>query len=202
MWRRSKRGWGGWGRRFDAAMSPDLLRQRRNLIAISSVLIVFDFAQVSIAKINVLGTELLVGDARVLLFFAWMIWVYAFLRYYQYLRAEGDLKIAAAFRGGIDSRLSQYVFSEIQKKSVSKISSERTGFRWRYIVEDYDTKTGSVRPTHSGSLPFRKVLWWGLRSAFEVAVHTPKATDHILPILLAIAAPVLKLAKWGGGLFW
>lgn len=182
-------------------MSPDLLRQRRNLIAISSVLIVFDFAQVSIAKISVLGTELLVGDARILLFFAWMIWAYAFLRYYQYLRVEGDLKIATAFQSGIDTRLSKYVFRLIQKDRTGKISRVRAGLSWRYVVDEYDGKTGAMQPAYSGPVPFRKMLWWGLRSAFDVAIHTPKATDHILPILLAIAAPVLKIAKWGGGIF-
>jgi len=181
-------------------MSPDLLRQRRNLIAISSVLIVFDFAQVSITKISVLGTELLVGDARTLLFFAWMIWAYSLLRYYQYLRAEGDLKITAAFQGGIDARLFPYVFRKIQKDRTGQISRMRTGLHWRYVVAEYDNQTGTVQPLHTGPIPLIYMLWWGLRSAFEVAVHTPKATDHILPILLAIAAPVLKFAKWSGGI--
>ena len=52
-------------------MNADLLRQRRNLIAISMVLLLFDFAKVNIAKVNVLGTDLLVGNAQVLMFFAW-----------------------------------------------------------------------------------------------------------------------------------
>lgn len=75
-------------------MNTDLLRQRRNLILISGGLLLFDFANVSVAKISVMGTELLIGNAKVIAYFAWAMWCYFLLRYYQYLRAESDLGIS------------------------------------------------------------------------------------------------------------
>jgi hypothetical protein len=48
-------------------MNNDLLRQRRNLILISGALIIYDFAEISIAKISLLGSDLLVGRPEALL---------------------------------------------------------------------------------------------------------------------------------------
>ena len=47
-------------------MNADLLRQRRNLIGISAILLIFDFANVRIAKVSLLGTKLLAGNVQVL----------------------------------------------------------------------------------------------------------------------------------------
>ena len=71
-------------------MNADLLRQRRNLIGISAILLIFDFANVRIAKVSLLGTELLAGNVQVLAVCAWVIRFYILIRYYQYLRAEPD----------------------------------------------------------------------------------------------------------------
>jgi len=175
-------------------MNSDLLRQRRNLILISSVLIVFDFAKVSITKISVLGTELLIGDAQVLMTFVWIVWVYAFLRYYQYLRAEGDLKILAVFKGGVTAKVNAYVFRQLKKDSIAgTIAHSRVGFRWKYSILEYAPARGADKEISSGDLPLHKMIWWAIGSGFNVAIHTPKATDHILPLLLAIAAPLVKL---------
>src|SRR5688572_2283141 len=65
-------------------MEEPALRQRRNLMAMSCLLLVFDFADISIAKVSILGTELVVGKPRVLIIFIWAVWAYALLRYYQF----------------------------------------------------------------------------------------------------------------------
>lgn len=51
-------------------MTNDLLRQRRNLLITSIGLLLFDFAHMSITKVSLLGTELLVGDPIILKAFA------------------------------------------------------------------------------------------------------------------------------------
>lgn len=78
-------------------MNADKLRQRRNLIAISVLLLVFDFAEVKVSKVSILGTELLVGNVQILVVCAWVLWAYFFLRYYQYWRLESEQRIRKAF---------------------------------------------------------------------------------------------------------
>lgn len=74
-------------------MGEGLLRQRRNLVIISGILIVFDFTSITIDKVNLLGIHFLVGKPENLIIIAWVLWAYFLLRYYQYLRDEPDLKI-------------------------------------------------------------------------------------------------------------
>lgn len=177
-------------------MNADLLRQRRNLILISGGLLLFDFANVSVGKVNVMGTELLVGDAKVLAYFAWAMWCYFFLRYYQYLRAENDLGISKAIQAGFEGKAKAYV-SELHriKQLMVSIDFRQTGIRWNYSVSEYDTSAGGPREIQKGSLPLLKAVWWKAMSVYYVAIHTPKATDHILPFLLALAAPIVGAVK-------
>lgn len=75
-------------------MDDGLSKSRRNLIIVSIILIVFDVAAVSITKVNVLGTELLVGNPIVVHVLLWILWAYFFIRYTQLLGEENDLGIS------------------------------------------------------------------------------------------------------------
>ena len=177
-------------------MDTGLLRQRRNLILVSSALLLFDFANVAVTKVSVMGTELLIGDVKVLIYFAWAMWGYFFLRYYQYLNEEKDLGISAGIKSQFKARAWPYTFKKINKTQISgTIEFKREGFRWAYSVNEYEAGRGTTQETYAGVLPVMRTYWWLARAAYYVAVHTPKATDHILPYLLAIAAPVVSAVK-------
>ncbi|QLQ03885.1 MAG: hypothetical protein HZY77_15000 [Thiobacillus sp.] len=85
-------------------MTNDLLRQRRNLLITSIGLLLFDFAHMSVAKVSILGTELLVGDPIILKVFAWGMWAYFLLRYYQYLKTSGILELKWQFMDSSDPK--------------------------------------------------------------------------------------------------
>ena len=174
-------------------MNTNLLRQRRNVISLSSGLLLFDFAKVTITNVSVMGTELLVGDVKVLIYFAWMLWGYFLLRYYQYLRVETDLGISATFKSQFDGQARAYVFQELGREWFSgNVEFKRHGIRWAYSVKEYIPGTDSNSEVEGGPLPIYKAVWWLLTSIYYVTVHTPKATDHILPFMLAIAAAVVS----------
>lgn len=179
-------------------MDTDLLRQRRNLIVISSGLLLFDFAKVTVTKISIMGTELLIGDAQVIVYFAWAMWGYFLLRYYQYLKVEVDLGISSSVKKRFEGWARAYVFRNVlndTKFFQGHIQFARKGLRWSFSIIEYDpAKLGEIE-TRNNLLPFvGTLLWWG-RSLFSVAMHTPKATDHVLPFLLAIAAPVISIFR-------
>lgn len=179
-------------------MNQDLLRQRRNLIAISAVLVVFDFAQVTITKVSVLGTELLVGNAKILMVCAWVLWAYWLLRYYQYWRTEPDQHIRTSFK----SRLDAYARSYTKAKAVQDAAGQlfdnykitRTGFfSWSYTLQGYNPVSGNMQDGPVSALPAWRLAAWALKSVAFVGLQTPHATDHVLPFALAVAAPVVTL---------
>ncbi len=177
-------------------MNADLLRQRRNLILISGGLLLFDFADVSVTKVSVLGTELLIGNARVLAYFAWTMWGYFLLRYHQYLNIEGDLGISKAIQSGFEGRARAYVLGLLRIQQImGSVDFKRTGVRWNYSVNEYDGSSGGPREIGKGSLPLLRAPWWKAQSIYDVAIHTPKATDHVLPFLLALAAPIVSAVQ-------
>ena len=178
-------------------MNADLLRQRRNLIAISVVLLIFDFAQVEIGKVSVLGTELLVGNAGVLTVCAWVFWAYFFLRYYQYWRAMNDNSLSEAVSLGRLRSVDAYIkaeneryrlqnFPEVpsQRINVSRTIGNPWNASWVFVIAGRHGRHGPFR------VPAWRVAWWSIRSAVNIGLHTPHATDHVLPFALAIAAPV------------
>lgn len=179
-------------------MNPDLLRQRRNLIAISSVLLVFDFAQVTIAKVSVLGTELFVGNANILMICAWVMWAYFLLRYYQYWRAEPATHIRSSFKRRLDAYARAHTRTKAVQDAAGQVYDDykiaRTGaVTWLYTVQLYDPITGGMIDGPVSTLPRWRLAVWSLKSALFIAIQTPHASDHVLPFALGFAAPVVTL---------
>lgn len=179
-------------------MNPDLLRQRRNLIAISVVLLIFDFAQIRITKVSILGTELLVGSAQTLMYFAWVLLIYFSLRYYQYLRAEPEQHIRAAFKERLDMYARSYTKVRAIQDSTGQVFDNykitRTGFAsWSYTLQGYNPVEGHIKEGETSFLPKWRLIVWFLKSIAYIAFHTTHATDHVLPFALAIAAPTVKI---------
>lgn len=177
-------------------MDTGLLRQRRNLILISSALLLFDFANVTVTKVSVMGTELLIGDAKLLIYFAWAMWFYFLLRYYQYLHEEKDLGISAGITSQFKAKARPYLIKKIERPEFpGTFEFKRQGLRWAYSVKEYDPTRSRSQETETELLPVIQTYWWLARAVYYVAAHTPKVTDHILPYLLAIAAPIVSIVK-------
>lgn len=183
-------------------MNPDLLRQRRNLIATSAFLVLFDVANVQIAKVSLLGNDLIIGNVRVLIYSAWCLWAYFLLRYYQYWRVEPDQYIRKSFAKHLDSLVRTYTQVQAGRDSTWQAFNEykitRTGFlSWSYTLQGYNPGQGSVVDIKTSPLPLWRLFLWNFQSALHVGLHTPHATDHILPFAVSIAAPIVGvITKW------
>lgn len=183
-------------------MNADLLRQRRNLIAVSAVLLIFDFADVKIAKVSVLGTELFIGNAQILPVCAWGLWAYFLLRYYQYWRTEPHQHIRKSFKNKLDEYARSYAkvvpLEDGMGGNWNNYKISRSGFfSWTYILQGYDPEKDGMKDGPTTSLPARRLATWLVQSMAFVCVQTPHATDHILPFVLASAAPIVAIyTKW------
>jgi hypothetical protein len=178
-------------------MKQDLLRQRRNLIAISAFLVVFDIASVQVAKVSLLGNELIIGNVQVLIYCAWCLWGYFFLRYYQYWRAEPEQYIKEAFTSYVKALILRHV---IVRKGNDLFNLgytiERTGLLILSIsTPEHDPVTGEKMEKKTFSLPLWRLLSWYVRSALHIVLQTPLATDRVLPFAVAIAAPILLVLR-------
>lgn len=181
-------------------MNQDLLRQRRNLVATSAFLVLFDIANVQVAKVSLLGNELIIGNVQVLIYSAWCLWGYFLLRYYQYWRAEPDQYIRMSFAKHLDSLARTYTKAQAGQDRFGQAFNEykivRTGcLSWSYTLQSYDPGQLSVVDLKFSSLPLWRLLYWQLKSVLHVAFQTHHATDHVLPFMVAIAAPVLVLIE-------
>jgi hypothetical protein len=165
-------------------MTNDLLRQRRNLLITSIGLLLFDFAHMSVAKVSILGTELLVGGPIILKIFAWVMWAYFLLRYYQYLKAERVHGVKPDVHNILYSKALGYSLRATGMTSPIGIDISNNGTRWSYSVGQ-----------ETSSLPLMLSRWWTLQAYITTAVHTPKVTDHFLPFALAIATPLVIIGR-------
>ena len=67
------------------------IRQRRNLLIISLVLLFAETAELKLQKLNVFGTELAIGNPVIVNFALWTVFVYWFWRYYVYFHDLDDI---------------------------------------------------------------------------------------------------------------
>lgn len=178
-------------------MNQDLLRQRRNLIATSAFLVLFDIANVQVAKVALLGNELIIGNVQVLIYSAWCLWGYFLLRYYQYWRAEPDQHIRKSFANHFDSLARPYINAQLDRVGQADYGYKivRTGLSWSYTLQDYDVESLTVVDSKTSSLSLWRLCYWQLKSALHVGLQTPHATDHVLPFMVSIAAPVVVLIE-------
>lgn len=180
-------------------MKDGLIRQRRNLIATSVVLTLFDFAKVTVGKVSVLGTNLIVGNPVVVIGFLWAMWAYFLLRFLQYLAEESDLGIASAFKSKSDDLIKPHIEGIMARQSGERQYSnygpdfiEKRGLlTWQQPIKFYNVETSSVEEVGREALPKSTVALTILRSLVHVLVFTPRGTDYVLPFLLALAAPLV-----------
>lgn len=183
-------------------MNDGLIKARRNLIVVSVLLIVFDLAGVSVSNVTALGAELQIGRPFVIHILLWVAWGYFLLRYTQILGDEKNLGIRDAFITKIDSLTFDVIANIVAKCEPSSSSSpakigfshlERNGLTLSLRVSEYDPGQGKNIELSVVPIPNRLLIPAIVRSAFHVAFITPKGTEYILPLLLAIAAPIAKL---------
>ena len=177
-------------------MNADLLRQRRNLIGISAILLIFDFANVQIAKVSLLGTKLLVGNVQVLAVCAWVICFYFLIRYYQYLCAEPDSLIRNSFINRLDKYSRSHIVVVDQDQLGHPFSYRicRVSFaKQNYVNRKYDPARGDVSDGIGDKLPLRRIAICSFKTAGFVSIQTPYATDRLFPSALAIAASIVTV---------
>ena len=173
------------------SMSADLLRQRRNLLTISLILVAIHLAGASFKdEISILGAGIKFAHPDRLLWGAWVLWAYFMLRYGQYLFDVRDLGIQTSMGDWIASK-HQSTQSLNQHRHFPPSVTWNSPIKWHLEDGLYIDGRWEIRP-----VPI--TLWtktiWTVRAFVSTAIRTPRITDYLLPFVVGIL-PVL-LVVW------
>lgn len=167
---------------------------------VSCLLIIFDFAQVKVAQINLLGTNLLIGNPEVLEVIIWFLWAYFLLRYYQFFKEENDLMIFSTFTNHFKELAKNFAMDQAikhgSKYEFANLFAENTGFlKWEIKNSSYNPAEGNVLTSVTGVIPCYRVIIWHLKSFIHLFLNTSKITEHLVPFIVAFMALIVNLIQ-------
>ncbi|WP_313603720.1 hypothetical protein [Comamonas jiangduensis] len=171
-------------------MSADLLRQRRNLLVTSLVLVAINLAGATLKReVSVMGASLEFSHPERIVWGIWILWGYFLVRYCQYLNEENDL--------GIHKKMSEWIMARLPfDESDYEFNYWITWhylFFWSLIfqekryAENDQWSTSQLGPQNL----FIKTSW-ALQALCSVATKTPRFTDYVMPLLVALCPLILK----------
>lgn len=192
-------------------MTDGLLRQRRNLMVTSLIIILLSFGGVRIEEVGALGTKLIFQRKDALYLGIWVIYAYFFFRYYQYVREEPDLGISKAYWAKVNA----LTFMRLRKAAVMQLSLEETQLAGEFQFSGLERKSRVIRtgevvsgrdpygqPTYShyevNVLRFIPAFVW---ASVHVILNRSAITDYVLPFVVGIAAAAMGASSsWEGAL--
>lgn len=171
-------------------MSPDLLRQRRNLLITSLALVAINLAGATLKKDDSLfGTSLEFSNPERIIWGIWIIWGYFLVRYWQYFNEEENLGIHKAMGDWIKRKI---IFDESDYEYTYWISWQYLIF-WKLLSQhknamEYEYSVSNLEPQNKITKAF-----WTLQAFVSVATKTPRFTDYLMPFLVALCPLLIKL---------
>jgi hypothetical protein len=171
-------------------MSADLLRQRRNLLSTSLVLIAINLAGATLQKnVSVLGTSIEFSNPERIVWGVWVLWAYFFIRYWQYLNEEPDLGLHKGMGLWILER-----FPEDDLNTYSYYVGWQYGIFWTLYYEDNESSQEGWHPSKRKPQNAWIKAMWAIRAFTSVATKTPRFTDYVMPFFVAVIP--LLLSVW------
>jgi len=177
-------------------------------MGISIFLLIYDFAQVEVAKVGLLGTELLVGKPIVLVGFAWTLWAYFLFRYIQYFKDEAERSgsVSAFFLKFLRLEIEQQTLNTARRSYGDEVISAEistdgiissTSLTWLVDIfegppsdESYKGKTKIDQVTLQKPI----VVYYYLRAGLKFALRSTVFSDRVIPYLLAFSVPVVSVS--------
>jgi hypothetical protein len=181
-------------------LSPGLMRQRRNLMAASLILIFLTHAGAELGSTSILGVELQFANPRAVYHFVWMFVLYYLFRYYQYYREDPVAGMSDVFY----SRLMKVTESRVRAIKAEQHPDVEYNDGWGKDARQMDrvsmfkrrfkgqgnSKSSGERVEVFVEIKVIEFLPDIARSIVWVLVNTSRFTDYHLPFVLALFACV------------
>jgi hypothetical protein len=190
-------------------ISAGFVRQRRNLIVISLVLLFAQLADLAVSELDVFGTKIKIGSPVAVDFALWLAWSYWLVRYYVYLH---DLPIEDLQRHQftflqrkLNRDIDKLLFNRLRE--THKLDCSKSEFRpslrtrhvgpfeagWRIRLTGVDAqcvrKRGNSSSTQVGDYEIfitgRELVGYERRAKVEAYLKTRWFTEYILPFVIA-----------------
>jgi len=177
-------------------MSEGLLRQRRNLISVSCILIFLKFAGVEISKLSFLGIDFGgMKNPSALYFGVWIVFFYFLFRYYQYFKQDGESRLISFYKFELSERVYKRTRAISKKDTRYGVWSDNglsDSFQslkkndWRfYPLYSQDGSAFKAEPVEKKFGLLERIKCRCSTSIFLI-LNTSAITDYILPFVLAI----------------
>lgn len=169
-------------------MGEGLLRQRRNLIITSILLLVMKYGGVTFTKFSFVGFDIQFKNPNVLILSIWIAFAYFLYRYYQYFSDEGINKLQSVFIRAFENKCAPIIRNLVTEKfpnnnnntvSYSYDALKKNSWVYKgYTINGFST---------SFELPIGQwQLWKGIVSAIIDSIfRNSVVTDYLLPLLIA-----------------
>lgn len=186
-------------------LSPGLLRQRRNLLVVSLLLLFTEIAQADFSSVSVMGLQTTFGKPEAVHWFLLAFSAYFAYRYFVYLLQEPSLHLKTEFFRRLD-RLSHKKLIAIRNRNFpgaegAELGGDLSGTRVGRFPK-YEMQVNTGKDIH-GNPGIGKVevklanLWWeSLRALLETVVFRSYFTDYILPLVLVFLSWAVIFIKW------
>lgn len=185
-------------------LSAGLLRQRRNLMVSSLVLIFFYHSGAKLGMATLLGMQITFDNPNAVITFLWVFQVYYLFRYYQYFRQEPDLQIRKEFFDRLLGRTHQkiHALKNIAFPGLDDYAgnydfrSMKSLSRWMRSVNAV-ARRNEIGEIERDEFVIDVRQFWldGLLSAIHVVLNRSYITDYFLPFMLAFFAMAIGLAE-------
>lgn len=190
----------------DPLVQEYFVKQRRNIILISLVILLSEYLGFKIEKINILGNQIDVENPQNFCQLLWVVWVYFLWRFYSYLNSLGDLGFAYSFRNTMSLLLHEAAKEKAQNDpskfliSTSghncKVGSHLFGIKY---LDKFSAKVGieilgeppyvSIRENIGVPLGFNVLFIAYCKFFFGIIFKSHLSSEYILPFFIA-SSPV------------
>ena len=176
-------------------MGADLLRQRRNLLIASLGLTAVQLAGATFQEsVSIFGAGITFQKPANLLYGAWVLWAYFFLRYWQYLNEEGDLGISKTMNAWLLGRFDLY------SDDYDDGTRYWIGFSLpdTWILYEYNKERDEPEMSSKSDLDIKNRLikyYLFIMAYVIVAWKTPRFTDYMLPFFIAAVPLVIAIFR-------
>ena len=195
-------------------MSEDIRRQRRSIIITSLILCLMKYGGIIIQKTTILGSEIKFGNPEVIYLLLWIMWLYFFIRYYQYFMQEGLRKIKITLNSLLTEncrgKIAQIVLDAHAKAQGSSQMYDYNILKKKNFFKILFSGVEAIEPDGMGgeiSKAFEmEISLWALKNEVMKSLYTAFFnqsifTDYIFPIVFALFSLIYCISsEWPGNL--
>lgn len=173
-------------------MTEGLLRQRRNLMIISILMVFIKFSEFKVKKLTISGLSFEeLGNPSSIYVMIWVLFFYFLFRYHQYYAQEGKGSLFSQIDASLGIKVQNHS-AEITKKISESASYTPNNFdsikrqAWSITVRIPDHKYRGNDEMQEVTLDPFVIFKFKLACWFNACVNSSVVTDYLLPYFMAL----------------